>query len=172
MPRPALTVTSRREGFRRAGRTWSTAPVTVPVVEFTEDEIVALGRDPMLVVAAAELPDGGTNTREGDDPGSGIETGPGKPDMEGDDPRGGSIPPWGDPIRVRELAVVGAISLLAPEDFTGAGLPKVSALEREIGADITRVDRDGAWKKYSGRPNATAETGTDPDPDPDPDRGA
>ena len=167
MTRLALTVTSRREGFRRAGRAWSTTPVTVPVVEFTEDEIVALGRDPMLVVAAVELPDGGTNTREGDDPGSGIETGSGESVTEGDDPQGGSIPPWGDPVRVRELAVLGAISLLAPEDFTGGGLPKVSALEREIGADVTRVDRDGAWKKHSERPKATA--GPDPDPDPDPD---
>ena len=162
----AIAVTSRREGFRRAGRIWSTRPVTVAVEELTADELEALERDPALTVVHTELPRGGP------DPGSGIETGPGKSDMEGDNPRGGSIPPWGDPIRVRELAVVGAISLLAPEDFTGAGLPKVSALEREIGADITRVDRDGAWKKYSGRPNATAETGTDPDPDPDPDPGA
>ena len=47
----AIVVTSQREGFRRAGRAWSTQPVTVSINEFSEAQIEALVAEPMLAVA-------------------------------------------------------------------------------------------------------------------------
>lgn len=46
----ALVVVARTEGFRRAGRAWSTAPTTVPLDQLTEAAIEALKGEPMLSV--------------------------------------------------------------------------------------------------------------------------
>ena len=48
-----VTVTSRREGFHRAGRAWGTAPETVAVADFTPEQMAALEADPMLAVVPA-----------------------------------------------------------------------------------------------------------------------
>uniref|UniRef100_A0A0S6YZI7 Mu-like prophage FluMu N-terminal domain-containing protein n=1 Tax=Mizugakiibacter sediminis TaxID=1475481 RepID=A0A0S6YZI7_9GAMM len=55
-----ITVTAKRDGFRRAGRAWSTAPTTVPADAFDTDQLAALHREPMLVVEErqAEAPEG------------------------------------------------------------------------------------------------------------------
>lgn len=45
-----LIVSSRTQGFRRAGRAWGTAPETVEAAEFTDAQIEALLAEPMLAV--------------------------------------------------------------------------------------------------------------------------
>lgn len=45
-----LIVTAKAEGFRRAGRPWSTTPETVNVADFTADQVNALLAEPMLDV--------------------------------------------------------------------------------------------------------------------------
>ena len=45
-----LQVRSQVDGFRRAGRAWSVEPVTVPIEDFTNDQIEQLIAEPMLVV--------------------------------------------------------------------------------------------------------------------------
>jgi hypothetical protein len=52
-----LRVTSRTEGFRRAGRAWSQTPIELPSSDFTDEQIEALKADPMLVVEIIELSD-------------------------------------------------------------------------------------------------------------------
>lgn len=47
----AVIVTSRREGFRRAGRAWSKTPTTVPIDELSEDDLQKLHAEPLLSVA-------------------------------------------------------------------------------------------------------------------------
>lgn len=57
---PSLRVTSKRDGFRRAGRAWRGTEV-VPISDFTDEQIVQLENDPMLVVdrVGAVLEDAG-----------------------------------------------------------------------------------------------------------------
>lgn len=43
-------VVSEVEGFRRAGRAWSRAPITVPIDELSEAQILALEQEPLLAV--------------------------------------------------------------------------------------------------------------------------
>lgn len=51
----ALLVTARRDGFRRAGRSWSRQQTRVGIDELNEDEIAALLAEPMLdVVGVAD----------------------------------------------------------------------------------------------------------------------
>lgn len=45
-----LQVTSRRPGFRRAGRAWSTSPTIVSADEFTPEQIEQLMAEPVLTV--------------------------------------------------------------------------------------------------------------------------
>lgn len=45
-----LAVTSRRDGFRRAGRAWSAETVTVAVADFSPGQIEQLLAEPMLTV--------------------------------------------------------------------------------------------------------------------------
>ncbi len=49
-----ITIISKREGFRRAGRPWSEAPTTVDVSDFTEEQLKALASEAMLIVSDAE----------------------------------------------------------------------------------------------------------------------
>lgn len=46
----ALSVTARRDGFRRAGRAWSVQPTTVPLAELSDDQVAQLRAEPMLTV--------------------------------------------------------------------------------------------------------------------------
>ncbi|BBL70332.1 HI1506-related protein [Methylogaea oryzae] len=52
---PGLRVTAKREGFRRAGWNWSTAPIELPAANFSKEEIAALRAEPMLVVEDIEI---------------------------------------------------------------------------------------------------------------------
>lgn len=55
MDEPILThlrVRARRDGFRRCGRAWPAAGVTVPADDFSDDEIARLLDEPMLDVTA------------------------------------------------------------------------------------------------------------------------
>lgn len=45
-----LQVRALSNGFRRAGRAWSTQDETVSVDEFTDEQVAQLLADPMLVV--------------------------------------------------------------------------------------------------------------------------
>lgn len=46
----ALQITARRDGFRRAGRSWSRAATTIAIADLTQAEIDALRTEPMLDV--------------------------------------------------------------------------------------------------------------------------
>lgn len=45
-----VQVRALRDGFRRAGRAWSTALVLVPIDEFSDEQIEQLATEPMLYV--------------------------------------------------------------------------------------------------------------------------
>ena len=46
-----LRIVSRVEGFRRAGRAWSTQPTVVALADLTEQQRCALQGEPRLAVA-------------------------------------------------------------------------------------------------------------------------
>ena len=170
---PSLTVTAKREGFRRAGRAWSTTPQTVPIAELTEEQLDALRADPNLVVVehGTDLPregeDGDDNPRR--EPSSGAGAADGKPATEGVDPSpppaggGGEPPPDTPPVRTTAQAkralntgapaskhdvIVKAIGRLDPNDKTlwgRDGKPKVAGIEKVAGIDVTAAMRDAAW---------------------------
>jgi hypothetical protein len=50
-----LKVRSLQEGFRRAGRAWSTTEETVSVDDFTDAQIKQLMTEPMLVVVSVAI---------------------------------------------------------------------------------------------------------------------
>ena len=50
----AITVSCAREGFRRGGRAWSVAPVTVPVADFTAEQLAQIRAEPLLKVVDGE----------------------------------------------------------------------------------------------------------------------
>lgn len=55
-----LSVRALKDGFRRAGRAWSGVETTVPIKEFTDEQVAALEAEPLLTVkrvtVAAEKP--------------------------------------------------------------------------------------------------------------------
>lgn len=60
---PHITVTTKRDGFRRAGRAWH-GSVTVDTAELSKEQLAALEGEPMLIVTPAAAADG-TAGREG-----------------------------------------------------------------------------------------------------------
>jgi hypothetical protein len=52
---PGLRIRSLRDGFRLAGRPWSTTPTEVRAGDFTEAQIAALKAEPLLAVEDIEL---------------------------------------------------------------------------------------------------------------------
>ncbi|MGO4380369.1 HI1506-related protein [Pseudoduganella sp. RAF53_2] len=51
-----VIVAAKTDGFRRAGRAWSTKPRAIPQVHFTDEELAALCNDPHLIVSAGQVP--------------------------------------------------------------------------------------------------------------------
>jgi len=47
----AIQVSSKTDGFRRAGRAWTKEPVTVPLEELSEEQVEALLQEPELTVS-------------------------------------------------------------------------------------------------------------------------
>ena len=54
---PGLKVTSKQEGFRRAGRAWSTKPTAIALSELSQEQAEQLLAEPMLVVDIVDLAD-------------------------------------------------------------------------------------------------------------------
>lgn len=52
---PALSVTSSREGFRRAGRAWSKEATVVKLSDLNEEQIAQIKGEAMLTVAEVEV---------------------------------------------------------------------------------------------------------------------
>jgi hypothetical protein len=50
-----VRVTAKVDGFRRAGRIWSTMPTIFPTDTFTQTELDALRAEPMLIVEEGNL---------------------------------------------------------------------------------------------------------------------
>jgi len=48
-----LIITSARNGFRRAGRAWSTTPTRIDPAEFTPEQLAQLHAEPMLTIERA-----------------------------------------------------------------------------------------------------------------------
>jgi hypothetical protein len=55
---PTLTITSSINGFRRAGRAWSSEPTTVSAAEFTPEQLAQLRAEPRLTISSP-LPQAG-----------------------------------------------------------------------------------------------------------------
>lgn len=53
-PVKALSVTSRVEGFRRAGRAWSGVATIVTLTELSDEQVAMLKSEPMLTVIEVE----------------------------------------------------------------------------------------------------------------------
>lgn len=51
-----LRITAKREGFRRAGRAWSSEPTEVLLADLSEGEIALLKAETMLTVEEVVLP--------------------------------------------------------------------------------------------------------------------
>lgn len=45
-----IRVTAKIDGFRRAGRAWSSKPIDCDVADFTDDQIRGLFAEPLLVI--------------------------------------------------------------------------------------------------------------------------
>jgi len=45
-----LSVRATRDGFRRAGRAWPAEETTVPLKDFTDEQVAALEAEPLLTV--------------------------------------------------------------------------------------------------------------------------
>ena len=54
-PVKALSVASRVEGFRRAGRAWSKSEITVALADLTDEQVAQLKAEPLLTVTEIEL---------------------------------------------------------------------------------------------------------------------
>lgn len=54
----ALRITSKQEGFRRAGIAHSTQATVHPIDKFSKDQVATLKADPMLVVEEVETNEG------------------------------------------------------------------------------------------------------------------
>jgi hypothetical protein len=50
-----LRISALADGFRRAGRAWTTEAVDVPVSEFTKDQVAALKAEPGLRVTECDI---------------------------------------------------------------------------------------------------------------------
>lgn len=50
----ALSVTAKRDGFRRAGRAWSKEATVVALADLTKEEIKQITNEPMLTVEKSE----------------------------------------------------------------------------------------------------------------------
>ena len=142
-----VTVVAKRDGFRRAGRAWSTAPQTVPLTDFSAEQLDAMRTDPGLVVV-----EGGTPTpahSEGAMSGRTAgrdETGaPGaSAEVAGTDEAEAGVSAQAE----RHAAIVAAIAQVGPEGRTKTGVPKVDALEAVVGGDVTGAERDAAWAEH------------------------
>lgn len=62
-----LEVSSTRDGFRRAGLSWSKKPTVVALADLTEDQVAMLKADPVLKVREVEMPADAENDNEGED---------------------------------------------------------------------------------------------------------
>ena len=54
-PVKALEITSKQDGFRRAGRVWGTTKQTVRLDELTRDQVKQLKEEPLLTITETEL---------------------------------------------------------------------------------------------------------------------
>ncbi len=54
-PVVGLTVTCRGDSFWRAGRHWTSKPITVALEDLTEEQIEQLKAEPMLMVEDVEI---------------------------------------------------------------------------------------------------------------------
>ena len=75
-PTRVLRIVAKRNGFRRAGRAWSTEPRDVALDALSAEELAQLRAEPMLIVTEVEIAppagsqpagerDGGTGAAEG-----------------------------------------------------------------------------------------------------------
>lgn len=52
---PALSISAKREGFRRAGRAWSKDATVVKLSDLTDEQIAQIMDEPMLEVEEIEV---------------------------------------------------------------------------------------------------------------------
>ena len=161
-PTPSVTITARREGFRRCGIAHSAQPVVYPAEYWSDDELDALRAEPNLIVVDTPANDGE----------AGIPTTPTiEAALEGAlsalrEADSGTVREFfqrmaEDPDIQRKLdleidrqsALIAAIVELEPgnpEHFNKDGVtPAISALEAKTGLDdVTAAERDAAFAAY------------------------
>jgi hypothetical protein len=133
-----IRITSKREGFRRAGLAHSANPAHYFDDHFTAEQLAALKAEPMLVVE--ELPD---------DAETELVVSPGEA-------QGERLPPiplqeFGPQHEVDVDYLAKFIQDLDPENkehWTAAGLPQCDALADLVQQPVSASMRDAAWSRY------------------------
>lgn len=113
-----IRTTSNQDGFRRGGVTHSTKPKVWAVSKFTEQQLAQIEAEPKIVAEIFE-------EDESED----------EHDTREDADRLGEI-------------VVAIKGLDTASDYTVSDGPKVSALAKALGFDISADERDEAWKLF------------------------
>lgn len=111
-------VTAPEGGRRRAGRRWAEGGTIVPEAEQSEDLWAAINGDRRMGIREAR-----------DDDEIGLQA------SASDD----------TPVADKPAKIVAAIGGLSQDDFIAAGSPKISALSKAAGFDVSGLDRDRAW---------------------------
>lgn len=123
-----IRIYSQRDGFRRAGVRHPRGPVDHPVGAFTEEQLAILKDDPVLTVAEIDVPDAPEPANEG---GSTTPTKPTDPEE----------------MTAAIVEAIGKLDKDSAEAWTKGGAPQVSAIEAELGFQISGEQRDQAWAK-------------------------
>lgn len=136
MSKVQIRITSKRDGFRRAGRSHSRTPTIYEANAFTKEELEVLRAEPMLTVEGIVAEE-----KEQSPPPPPENTGANgdaSTDASNDGENGKEVPD-----------IVTAILGLDKADkklWTASGAPHVRAIEAAIGRQITADERDAAWE--------------------------
>lgn len=156
MSKVQIRITSKRDGFRRAGRSHSRTPTIHEADAFTMEELEVLRAEPMLTVegiVAEEKeqspppPPGPENNGKGadtntdatsdGDEGNGDNAGSGSSN-DGEQGENG--------VELSDIVmVILGLDKANPKLWTGDGSPQVRAIEAVLGRQITAGERDAAW---------------------------
>ncbi len=118
-----ITITSRRDGFRRCGRAWSAAPTEVNADEFDADAWQRLRAEPMLTVVEGDA-DAAEGDADAESDGTDADIGGIIAQMDAADPQRAQADWWAK-----------------------SGAPDLKELQRR-GLKITAKGRNAAWHDY------------------------
>ncbi len=114
-----ITITAKRDGFRRCNMRHPAKPITHPDGTFTEAELAILKADPALIVV--DVADNAAATT--------------------------ATKPEGEALAVAIKAVITGLD--KDRDYTTSGTPKVKSVEQALGYDITADEVATAFEQYT-----------------------